>query len=561
MEERRLLIAVALSLIVLTAYQMLVPQRPVQRGGPSPSPPSSTPTASESEPSAGRSPTPAPPPEPAVAVRPIADAEERRVEIRGPEASMAFTNRGARLVSWRLAHFKDARGRPEEMVQNLLEGPHPLDIETGDPDLDSRLRDALFRPSRDVVRLAPGRRESLRFEYGEGSVEAWKELGFRDSGYLVSVKASVVREGKAVPCRLVWGPGVGNPTAAEEEVQGYQPPQGVALTASGVQRVPSKKLETAQVLREVRWVGVESQYFAALFVPPAGSGSAEIRRVPLPGAEGEKRFGPVAALQLHDGGTETLLYVGPKDYATLSRLGHGLREVVPVGAWIGPIVVAFMRLLSWLEGLIGNYGWSIVALTVLINLVMAPLRHYGIVNGMKMAKLGPEMRVIQDRYRKVPALDPKRQEMQKEISALYARHGMSMGTQMTMGCLPILLTMPFLFAIYQVLKISIDLRGASFLWIPDLSHKDPIFLTPLLMGASMLLMQRITPTTADPAQQRIMTLMPIVFMVMFFAAPAGLNLYWLSSNACSIVQQGVTRSLVHGPAKESGEARKGKRRR
>ena len=171
---------------------------------------------------------------------------------------------------------------------------------------------------------------------------------------------------------------------------------------------------------------------------------------------------------------------------------------------------------------------------------MAPLRHYSIANGIKMAKLSPEMKVIQERYRKVPALDPRRQEMQKEVAALYARHGMSMGTQMAVGCLPLLLTMPFLIAFYRVLMVSIDLRGAAFLWIPDLSQKDPLYVTPILMGVSMLAMQRMTPTTMDPAQQRIMLIMPLVLVVMFFAAPAGLNLYWLASNVCSIVQQGIT---------------------
>jgi YidC/Oxa1 family membrane protein insertase len=207
-----------------------------------------------------------------------------------------------------------------------------------------------------------------------------------------------------------------------------------------------------------------------------------------------------------------------------------------------------MGLLRWVQGHVGNYGWSIVALTVLINLVMAPLRHYSIANGIKMAKLAPEMRVIQERYRKVPALDPRRQEMQKEVSALYARHGMSMGTQMMVGCLPLLLTMPFLIAFYRVLQVSIELRGAPFLWIPDLSQKDPLFITPLLMGTSMFLMQRMTPTAMDPAQARMMMIMPVVLMVMFFAAPAGLNLYWLASNLCSILQQAVTLRIVRAGA-------------
>jgi YidC/Oxa1 family membrane protein insertase len=233
---------------------------------------------------------------------------------------------------------------------------------------------------------------------------------------------------------------------------------------------------------------------------------------------------------------------------------------VPVGEWIGPIVVPLMRLLRWVYGHLGNYGWSIVVLTILINLMMAPLRHFSIANGIKMAKLAPEMRVIQERYRKVPALDPKRQEMQKEVAALYARHGMSMSTQLTVGCLPLLLTMPFLFAFYRVLQTFIELRGASFLWIPDLSQQDPLFLTPILMGASMFLMQRMMPSTMDPAQQRMMMIMPLVLLGMFLWAPAGLNLYWLSANVCSIVQQGATLKILkargEGPEAARGAAGK-----
>jgi len=181
---------------------------------------------------------------------------------------------------------------------------------------------------------------------------------------------------------------------------------------------------------------------------------------------------------------------------------------------------------------------------------MSPFRHYSIANGVKMARLAPEMKVIQERYRKVPALDPRRQEMQKEIAALYARHGMSMGTQMAVGCLPLLLTMPFLIAFYRVLQVSIELRGAPFLWIADLSQKDPLFLTPVLMGGSMFVMQKMIPTAMDPAQQRMMMLMPVVLMGMFLWAPAGLNLYWLASNLCSIVQQGVTLKMIRSGEKE-----------
>ena len=227
-----------------------------------------------------------------------------------------------------------------------------------------------------------------------------------------------------------------------------------------------------------------------------------------------------------------------------------------VGDWIGPIVLALAGALRWVQSHVGNWGWSIVLLTIVINLAMAPFRHYSIVNGLKMAKISPEMRVIQERYRKVPMMDPRRQQMQTEIGALYARHGMSMSSQMTVGCLPILLTMPFLWAFYRLLTVLVDLRGAPFLWIPDLAQKDPLFITPVLMGVSMFIMQKMTPSAMDPTQQRVMMLMPLMFAGMFLWAPAGLNLYWFTSNLWSLIQQWVTMTLLRPADAKAGRDRK-----
>ncbi|HYU41297.1 MAG TPA: membrane protein insertase YidC [Vicinamibacteria bacterium] len=561
MEERRLLLAVALSLLVLTAYQFLFPTAPTARR-PAPSP-SAAPAAA---PAAPVRPTPAGVAASGVTARPtaappvaqVADERERRVELQGEQVTVAFSNRGARLVSWQLKRFRDAKGRPEEMVQNVPGGPRALDVETGDPDADPRLRDALFLPSAEVVTLGPSGEAALRFQWAEGDLEATKTLRFQAPGYLVHVAVDVKRGGRPLPAKVVWGPGLGNPTPEEMEVQGYHAPQGVLDGPRGVERVVPEKMGPVRTASDVRWAGVESTHFAALWVPPSVPGTVELRAIELPaGEDGRKRLGVGAAVPVSPGEI-ALLFVGPKDHTLLSRLDHDLAAVVPVGEWIGPIVVPLMALLRWVHGWVGNYGWSIVVLTVLINVLMAPLRHYSIANGIKMAKLSPEMRVIQERYRKVPALDPKRQEMQEEIAALYARHGMSMSTQMLVGCLPLLLTMPFLIAFYRVLQVAIELRGASFLWIPDLSQRDPLFVTPVLMGISMFVMQRMTPTAMDPAQQRIMMIMPVVLVVMFHAAPAGLNLYWLSSNLCSVVQQAVTLRIIasHGERAQRKERRR-----
>jgi YidC/Oxa1 family membrane protein insertase len=563
MEERRLLIAVALSLLVLTAYQLLF--------APPPRPPAASPApvASPSAPAAvaprgpgpvtqAPAPTPVASSAPAVAVAAIADDQERRVEVVTPDVTVAFNNKGARIISWTLARFLDSSGRPEELVQTIKDAPHSFDLETSDTEVDARLRQALFLPSATQVTAERGKPGEIRFRYAADDLEAEKVMRFSGEGYVVEVSARVRKAGRELPTRVLWGPGVANPTLQETKVSGYHAPQAVFLTPAGVERVPVEKIGSVRAIPLAQWAGVESTYFAALWVPPAG-GSAEIRALPLPGDP--PRLGPQAVVTLPGPDQPALLFVGPKDHNALTGIGYGLVKVVPVGEWIGPIVVPFMKLLRWVHSHVGNYGLSIIVLTILINLVMAPLRHYGIANGLKMAKLSPEMRAIQDRYRGLSLVDPRRQDMQQEIMELYDRHGMSMGTQMAVGCLPILLTMPFLIAFYRVLQVSIELRGASFLWIPDLSQTDPIFLTPLLMGASTFLMTKfqMAPTAMDPTQQRVMMIMPVVLSAMFLWAPAGLNLYWLASNVCSLIQQTVTMRVLK--ARDARPAPKKERRR
>jgi len=374
----------------------------------------------------------------------------------------------------------------------------------------------------------------------------------------VGVSASVRQGGRELPKKVLWGPGVGQAGPAERAVQGFQEPSGVVLGPSGVVRLDVKKLAEGASYNDVRWLGVESRHFTALWIPAGGHGPAELRAIEL-AAEGADKARPASVALVAVGTSKDVgeIYIGPKDYYRLKGVGHELVQVVPVGEWIGPIVVFMMSVLRWLHAHVGNWGWSIVVLTVLISALMAPLRHYGIANGRKMAKISPEMKVIQERYRKVPF--DKRQDMQTEMAALYAKHGMSMGTQMVLGCLPIVITMPFLIAVYRVLNVSIDLRGAEFLWMPDLSSRDPLYITPILTAASLFLTQRLTPTSMDPAQQRMMMIMPIVLMAISSSVPGGVNLYWAVSNMCSIVQQLVTLRILQ--AQEGGASAKGKGRR
>jgi YidC/Oxa1 family membrane protein insertase len=210
-------------------------------------------------------------------------------------------------------------------------------------------------------------------------------------------------------------------------------------------------------------------------------------------------------------------------------------------AWLA---VPLLGALNWVHGFVGNYGFAIIILTILINLAIFPLRHKSVVSMRRMQELQPQLKAIQDRYADLKVTDPKRQKLNTEIMNLYREKGVNPAG----GCVPMLLQFPVLLAFYSMLSQAIELRGAEFgLWIRDLSQPDPYFVVPILMAASMFWQMKITPTAADPAQQRMMMIMPIIFSFMFLWAPSGLVIYWFVSNLWAIGQQYFTNWLIGPP--------------
>src|SRR5437588_12885992 len=245
-------------------------------------------------------------------------------------------------------------------------------------------------------------------------------------------------------------------------------------------------------------------------------------------------------------GTQNVkFFAGPKDFDVLVSINSDLTQAINFGMF-AVIVVPLLRSLKWVHGYIGNYGWSIVILTIIINAIMFPLRHKSAVSMRKMQEIQPEVKAIQDRYSKLKATDPAKQKMNQETMALYKERGVNPAS----GCVPILLTFPLIFAFYALLSTAIELRGAPFMgWIHDLSAHDPYYVTPILMGASQLWQQLTMPSAGvDPMQQKMMMFMPIMFTFMFLWAPSGLAIYWLVSNVWQIGQQYVTNSIIGPPA-------------
>jgi len=238
-------------------------------------------------------------------------------------------------------------------------------------------------------------------------------------------------------------------------------------------------------------------------------------------------------------------FAGPKDFDVLTAIGPDATRAINFGMF-AVIVVPLLRSLKWLHGYVPNYGWDIIILTVIINILILPFRHMSVVSMRKMQAIQPEVKAIQDRYAKYKATDPAKQKMNQEMMALYKERGVNPAG----GCIPILLTFPLIFAFYALLSTAIELRGAPFIgWIHDLSAHDPYYVTPILMGASQLWQQWTMPSAGvDPAQQKMMMFMPVMFTFMFLWAPAGLAVYWLVSNLWQIGQQYVTNSIIGPPA-------------
>jgi YidC/Oxa1 family membrane protein insertase len=313
-------------------------------------------------------------------------------------------------------------------------------------------------------------------------------------------------------------------------------------SGSEVKSVPFSKLDTAEVRSEagpLDWAATRNKYFLVAYRAAAKQPFAalQMRGVPRPQKVAAEAAATVAQPLAADGTARFDMYAGPQDFERLQRLGADLDQVNPYGGWLQGVVQPFativMKALLWMKRTTQlNYGWVLVLFGVLIRLALWPLNQGAMRTSMKMQRLQPELQAIQKKY----SDDPKRQ--QEAIMKVYKDHGMSPLSPL-MGCLPMLLPMPILFALYFVFQNTIEFRGVSFLWLPDISLKDPFYITPLLMGVSMFVMSWIGLKGAPPnAQAKMMSyMMPVMLTVLFLNFASGLNLYYAVQNIAALPQQ------------------------
>lgn len=303
------------------------------------------------------------------------------------------------------------------------------------------------------------------------------------------------------------------------------------------QKEQKEPLNALEFNGRLDYAGLDDQYFAAVFLPGAKDplsnftvGFDSNRK-----EDGKEEYFLKAGVAGNSQErTSFRLFVGPKDMEVLKKTGFQLEELLDYG-WFKFFCKPMFITLKWLYSFSRNYGVAIILLTIIISMALLPLRIKSIHSAQKMQKLQPQLKAIQEKYKKLKATDPKKQQMNVEVMDLYKKNGVNpLG-----GCLPLVIQLPFFYAIYNLLSVSIELRQAPFIfWIRDLSVYDSTYVLPILFTASMILMQKMTPTpSTDPMQAKMMMAMPLVFGFMLSATPSGLVLYWLTSNVVGIGQQ------------------------
>ena len=570
--ERRVLLAFLLSLLVLLVYQSLVvppPGPPPDAAGTgAPASPSPTPAVGSDPPSPREDVSAAAAPEtPAESaagdeITPtVADSEPRDIVVEGERLRAVFRNRGASPFQWELKdHLDQETGLPIDLVPGDLPAGElpPFSLAFENPELTRRAAEALYRPDATSVSLAD-RAATLGFEFEDSSgFRVSKEYEFEPAafGYVVRFRASAFQGDTRLTPLIEWGPALGGVESSSSGMVYREGPRGVIFgrlvgvegiedegmtrpTASDVAARPSYS-------GQIGFAGIDNHYFVAAALTGRQEAQITYRYVPLPPLTPDGPPRDLMAFSLRPPGDTIDLpfFIGPKEFDVLEQVDPALIRSIDFG-WLSWLVVPLHRSLTWVHGFAGNWGWAIIILTILVNIVIFPLRHKSVVSMRKMQEVQPEMKAIQERYSHLKATDPDKQKMNKEIMELYRERGVNPAS----GCLPMLLTFPVLFAFFSLLRSAVEIRGEPFVgWITDLSLEDPLYITPIVMGASMVLQQKMTPTQADPMQQKIMMLMPIVFTFMFVWAPSGLVLYWLTSNVIGILQTVITNRVI-GPPK------------
>jgi YidC/Oxa1 family membrane protein insertase len=538
METRLLLAFLLMGLVLfLTPYIYKAPPPP---------PKQTAPAAAKQAPQAEKKPEATP-------VRPVAssqvvpgqiqDTTEKEFTVDTDIYRIRFSNRGAVVHSWVLKKYLDHSGKPLELVNqaSFSKVPGPFSLSLKDSQAADVLNYALYasKPSADGL--------GIEYEFSDGRNHAKKTFQFSKDGYLSQVATEVTQNGVPVDNLIQWRGGFGDPTSlnriAEQHVVYYDLNQGKLITKDA----KSVKDGPVSVTGSFSFAGLDDRFFAFVVLPKDNTSTTVVAlKDDVPVAPNGKEEMHVGVQVGGDTVNRVMAFVGPKDIDLLRKVDPKLEQLIDWG-WFGVIAKPIFLALHWLnDNLVHNYGWSIVIITIIINLVLLPLRFAGMKSQRKMQALQPQIAEINAKYKGLSLRDPRKAQQNQEIMDLYKKGGANPMS----GCLPMVIQIPILYAFYKVLNVTIELRGAHWFWVTDLSQPEqlPIHILPLIMVVSQFIMQQMTPTPGvDPAQAKMMKFMPLMFGFFFYNVSSGLVLYWLTSNLVGILQQWIVNRTMPPP--------------
>jgi len=499
------------------------------------------------------------------------DTQERSIVIENDLYRVEISNRGAVVKSWQLKKYTDDAKPPR--ILDLVHpkaaeqiGGWPFAVVLDDAELQTAANAGLYQMSPEGASVAAP--TDVDFSWSDGHLEVTKHFHF-DGSYVAHVEVSAKKDGTPITAGIAWLGGFGDVTVANpanwDSVQTYYSEGGKISTF-----LP-KKLDGIDKWGNGLWqggkdlTGLEDRYFTAAFLPANGAAPGTLETRYWKTSEtmqvaGQETQVPVAEVATAIAGPNTALrvYVGPKDYDVLKKMTPPLHGLVNFG-WLEFIADPLFHGLKWLHTYIPNWGWSIVVLTLIINMLLFPLRISSYRTTLKMQRVGPEIKAIQDKFKKYSMRDPRKAEMNKEVMAVYQREGINpVG-----GCFQMFLQMPIWFGLNTVLRYAIEMRHARwFGWITDLSARDPYYVLPVMMGLSMYLVSKMTPmTSTDPQQQMMLKIMPVTMAGIFMISPisSGLAVYILTSSVVGIGQQWYLNRTHPAPAPTPAKITRGRK--
>lgn len=480
---------------------------------------------------------------PAPAVKPAAAQAETNLVVDSSVYRVELSNRGGVVRSWKLKKYLDEEDppRPLDLVNPdaAQELGWPFSLVLADKQLEAEANSALY----EVTPSAPSETAPsvVTFHWSDGHLDVTKKLSFAQD-YELSVEVAVTFDGKPLPATVAWLGGFGDRAAYRESqlvTVFYKQNGKLSMLAFKKLGTPGNQIASVEQAGPMEYIGIQDQFFTATFIPDGTELSlwhwAQWHHSVVNNQQVSDPQAEMAVGAMSPGPVKLRVYVGPKDLALLGKVKPSLEELVQFG-WFGVIAKPLLFVLEWMHKYIPNYGWTIVIFTLLLTMALLPIRIWTFHSARKMQAVAPEVKSIQDRYKKYSMSDPRKRKMNEEVMAVYQREGINpLGS-----CLPMLVQLPVLWAFYRVLNGAIALRHAPWIWwIHDLSAKDKYFVLPVLMVVTSYLMQRMTPmpTAGDPAQQKMMALMPVFMGFIFINLSSGLNLYYFTSNLIGVAQQ------------------------